>query len=171
MNLSSVYLKLIALGAIIIALGALHYIDKGYALRAQENSFKARLETSVRIAEGKAREIEKQLAQNTIIKEQEKNEKLASINTELSASISRLSKRPSRPTDNSPASPVSQACTGRELYKEDGEFLIREAARAEALIVERDFYYDRYEQARISLAKQGQDGGRHGEVHHPVPVP
>lgn len=53
---------------------------------------------------------------------------------------------------------VKEACTGRELYQEDGEFLIGEAARADKLIGERDYYYERYEAARIKLEElNGKD--------------
>lgn len=156
MNLSfaSLPYKLIALGAVIAALGAFHYLDKYNALEQQENAFKARLELSIAKAKEEARDTEKKLALSVIEGEQKKNEKLQDINNKLVSSINSLSKRPQRPTDNSPASSVVQACTGRELYREDGEFLIREAARADQVVVERNYYYEQYESARALLAKQ-----------------
>lgn len=41
-----------------------------------------------------------------------------------------------------------------EFYREDGEFLAREAARAERVLKERDFYYERYEETRKALGGQ-----------------
>ena len=153
LNFASLPYKLIALGTIIAALGAFHYIDKGNALREQENAFKARLELSVAKAKADTKETEKKLADSALKGEQDKNEKLQDINAKLSATIISLQQRPSRPTSPTTTT-VVQACTGRELFKEDGEFLAREAALADKVVVERDFYYEQYERAREILAKQ-----------------
>lgn len=154
LNFASLPYKLIALGTILAALVGLHYLDKGYALREQEKSFKARLELSIAKAEKETKETEKKLAESVLKGEQEKNEKLQSINDKLSATIISLQQRPSRPTNTAPTTTIIQACTGRELFREDGEFLAREASRADQVVVERDFYYDQYERARAILAKQ-----------------
>ena len=49
-----------------------------------------------------------------------------------------------------PASPGSAAsgCTGAELYRSDGEFLVRESARADAIRIELQACYAAYERAR-----------------------
>lgn len=68
-----------------------------------------------------------------------------------------LLNRPSR--SDPPAPNAGQTCTGRELYREDGEFLIGEASAAERILLERNYYYDRYEEARQQLErlKNGKD--------------
>lgn len=129
----------------------LHRLDKAKALAVQEETFKTRLSEAVRLSEQKARDVERSLADASVKKEQEKNEKLENINAKQLVIINSLSKRPSRPKDSATASTANQACTGRELYKEDGEFLAREAARADKVIIERDFYYENYESARKKL--------------------
>lgn len=66
----------------------------------------------------------------------------------------------SRPSRSDPLPPgAGQTCTGRELYREDGEFLIGEASAAERVRIERDYYYERYEEARQQLErlKNGKD--------------
>lgn len=163
MNLSfaSLPYKLIALGAIIAALGAFHYIDKGYAVRQAEKAVETRLNASYRDALEKARlsalATTEKLQDEAKQREQIKDMRLRAISNSLDDALNKLSKRPIRPPDYSTTTTVVQACSGRELYKEDGEFLTREAARAEALIEERDYYYDQYEHAREVLAKQGKD--------------
>ncbi len=85
-----------------------------------------------------------------------KDAQIKTINSKLVAALSELRNRPIRPDPKSvsdvpkPAS-IVQTCTGRELYREDSEFLTREAARAEALIIERDYYYNAYEEFRNKL--------------------
>jgi hypothetical protein len=69
------------------------------------------------------------------------------------ASLNRqLLDRPSR-EDDSVSPGASQACTGGELYREDGEFLVGEASAAERIRLERDYYYERYEEARQQLER------------------
>lgn len=64
-----------------------------------------------------------------------KNAQIASLNTKLGVAIAGLSNRPSRtdPSSVSTGTGTGTLCTGAGLYREDGEFLTREAARAKAL--------------------------------------
>lgn len=80
-----------------------------------------------------------------------KDEKIRTLSTKLDTALSRLQHRPSRPKDLPNDTPVIQACTARELYREDGEFLAREAARAESILIERDYYYNAYEEVRKKI--------------------
>lgn len=65
---------------------------------------------------------------------------------------SELSKRPKR-TDPPLSPEATSSCTGTQLYREDGEFLAGEASRAERIMQERDFYYERYEEARTQIER------------------
>lgn len=84
-----------------------------------------------------------------------KNAEIETINSKLALLRSELRKRPSR----SAATSSPSSCTGRELLREDAEFLAGEAARAERIMKERNFYYERYEEARQQLEriKNGKD--------------
>lgn len=92
-----------------------------------------------------------------------KDETIASINSKLVAAISELRNRPSRPdsiasgTSQTPNDPVrGTACTARELYYEDAEFLTREAARAESVLIERNYYYSRYQTVKDQLNRASE---------------
>lgn len=85
--------------------------------------------------------------------ERKKNEEIASVNASLDDALRRLQQRPSRPQVITEVREIREACTGRELFKEDGEFLAREAARADKILAERNYYFERYEQARIMLER------------------
>jgi hypothetical protein len=68
------------------------------------------------------------------------NARIHSIDLERSELLQRLRNRPTRTDQSSNSSaPIADAgksapsCTGAELYREDGEFLVREASRAEVL--------------------------------------
>lgn len=80
--------------------------------------------------------------------------KVNSDNTRLQHTIDGLLKRPSRttPVQGVPNTPACEAAgTGAGLYREDAEFLIREAARANSVVAERDYYYSAYTRAEAKL--------------------
>ena len=91
--------------------------------------------------------VERGLIKKSLEDERKKtNEKQAIIDSR-DALIRSLQQRPKRESAKSTStiSPLScPSSTGAELYKEDGEFLAGEAARAEQALVDRDFYYQQY---------------------------
>jgi hypothetical protein len=63
-----------------------------------------------------------------------KNAQINSLNLELDESLKRLRNRTERPASDMPKAPGTGGNgTGAELYREDAEFLAREAARADKL--------------------------------------
>jgi hypothetical protein len=103
---------------------------------------------ALRDEETKALRTSNQLQASADNERQKKDEKIDAITRERDAALVRLRNRPTRPTTATKDTPSVQACTGRELYREDGEFLTREAARAESILAERDYYYQQYEEVR-----------------------
>lgn len=75
--------------------------------------------------------------------EKEKNAQINAINARLADALISLRNRPSRPQTQASS---SAACgTGATLYAEDGEFLIREAARADEIRSALQACYDQYD--------------------------
>jgi hypothetical protein len=124
----------------LLVVGILFYVD--YNARKEERSAYAH-----KIESGK--EVERILKRDSSKQLQIKDEQIKTINARVGVLIRELHTRPSRST----TTPDTPSCTGRELYREDGEFLAREAARAEKIIKERDFYYEQYEEARKALER------------------
>lgn len=79
-----------------------------------------------------------------------KNAEIKAIDTKYKSIIAELRNRPNR---SSTATKDGNICTGAELSKEDAEFLIGEAARADEIVVELNHCYVAYENARKSLGK------------------
>ena len=71
----------------------------------------------------------------------DKDAQIKAINNQLVDAISELRKRPSRASETS----SGQGCNGTRLFAEDSEFLIREAARADEIMVALDACYKQYE--------------------------
>lgn len=157
--------QIVKYALIALLLGSLvywHYQDRNEAVNAvkQELTLKA---------EQEARAKEQLLTYQAYQKQREKDEKISDINGKLATALRMLRERPSRPAD--PTTSSGAACTGTKLYREDAEFLTREAARADQLAAERDYYYERYEDARRTLAGKKQDEGRSGKTADTKPIP
>lgn len=142
------YIKIAVVALIIGILGAYHL----NAIEDAKDEVNKRWENAQLIKDIEQGQKEKTILDKSLELEREKNVEI----TKLTATVERLRyslrNRPSRETivyNNDSSAP--QACTGRELSREDGEFLAGEAARAEKLIKERDFYYQQYEQVRKNL--------------------
>ena len=99
-------------------------------------------------------------ASNALIKDlQAKTKELEDDKTNIKRqrdfALDSLRKRPTRAeatvSASTSAPSAAKTCTGSELPREDAEFLTGEAANAELIAKERDFYYERYEQSRLRL--------------------
>lgn len=88
--------------------------------------------------------------------EKDKNNEIANLKSRVRTLTDSLSSRPNRPepsgvsssTGNQESRPGS---TGAELYREDGEFLAREAARADEIRIELKGCYKSYDEMRQRL--------------------
>jgi hypothetical protein len=117
---------------------------------------KAKAEVELTYQKSVTAAVEKAVSTERILKEQsfktieKKDEQLKTIQSRLSNTLSELQYRKKREssTTNSSTPSNTSTCTGAELYREDAEFLAREAARAEGVLKERDYYYSEYENAR-----------------------
>lgn len=83
-----------------------------------------------------------------------KNAEIDRLNVDLADALDRLRSRPERPSEgsvpsNTPACPAAGA-TGAQLFREDAEFLVREATRADRLrldLIECQAAHDRAREA------------------------
>lgn len=75
-----------------------------------------------------------------------KDEQILNINARLDDALGRLRDRPARPLGDVPASASTcKGATGAGIYAEDGQFLIREAARADKLRAALTACYSQYD--------------------------
>lgn len=155
--------KIVALAALLGALVGLHEWDKRVAVHKAEEVVILRLtnqyDKKLLEAIGEAqltRDVIEAQSQKTI---EEKDDKINSVNSKLAAALNSLHNRPTRSEQHSSNQEAPASCTGRELSREDAEFLTREAARANQVVVERDYFYNEYEIVRKNLdelRKKGQ---------------
>lgn len=144
--LQSIVLKVGAAVLLICAFFAWHSWDKGKAVDAANQVWRDKLEANKKLQ----KQVNAQLQENADRRKEEYEAHSQDLQRKLDAALVSLRNRPSRPK-HLVVTEVRETCTGRELYREDAEFLTREAARAEQLIGERDYYYNAYEDARLKL--------------------
>jgi hypothetical protein len=91
-------------------------------------------------AQAEARVKEQELQSNADAIRQEKDREIRNLNARTVALTNSLRDRSERPTTEASPLPSTTTngstptgCTGKELYRPDGEFLAREAARADEL--------------------------------------
>lgn len=123
-----------------------------YAKDRAVEQYKQERDTQDQIAITRTERATEALEASTRQSLKEKDEKINRISAERDAALERLRNRPSRPSNDSPTED-RPSCRGTELYREDAEFLTREAARAEMILTERNFYWERYEDARLKLGE------------------
>jgi hypothetical protein len=162
------YIYLAIFVALTGGLGAVHVLLEKKAVSAATNAIELKYKDQLVQALNAKAKSESDLNAYKAQADKDKQDALTKVSASLTATISSLQQRPTRSDLNSAvASAVAsakQACTGAELFREDAEFLAREAARADAVIVERDYYYGQYEHAREVLSGQESDAGLNGPV-------
>lgn len=156
----SIWVKLGLIGGLIAFLIGWHVLDKKMAVKAAiqatEVSMNIEYQKKLDDAKMKAKKTEDALKQENENAIKDKDRKIKDINTKLSSVLGKLQfyKACSTASRNTTTSGDYKACPGTKLSREDAEFLAREAARADEVVTERNFYYDRYENARQRLGSR-----------------
>jgi hypothetical protein len=129
---------------------------QGWRLQSKIANLEKEYAQNVANAYAQTRKIESELSQKIEKIERKKNGEIANVNARLRVALSELSERTSRnTTDNNPTD--CKGTTGRELSREDAEFLTREAARAERLRQALGSCYVQYDAARLLPHKADPD--------------
>lgn len=126
---------LIAILAAALISGLSGWTVRGWRAAAEINALRATIATGVASAATEARAIERKQQEIVNGALAQQNADLGSIADRLRIDLDRLRKRPARPADDLPGAPAiaCQGCTGAELFRDDAEFLRREAARADEI--------------------------------------
>ena len=99
-----------------------------------------------------ARQREQALQANADKLRKEKDAEIRNINARATALANSLQQRQTRPTETSTVPSAAgtrpTACTGKELYREDGEFLVRLSREADELATALKQCYAQYDAAR-----------------------
>lgn len=125
----SIYARLIVVAILALGLSMTHwkaYTNGKAAIQAAWDADKAQ-------AVIKAREKEQVLQSNADKIREEKNREIRQLNDRVAVLTDSLRKRPERPKVSETSGAGPRACTGAELYREDGEFLIRLAREADEI--------------------------------------
>lgn len=128
-----------------------HQMKEGFAIELQVKLEKQKQELTL-----KAKETSKEISNEAISIDSTKQNKIKDINRSSAGILNGLQQRPSRANQSdysrdSCNAESPKASTGRELSREDAEFLTREATRADQLRLELDSCYKQYDLIKESI--------------------
>ena len=117
---------------------ALGWQVNGWRLNTKIEALEASYARQYAAAQQKARQTEQSMQAAADKLRRDKDAQINSLNTRVRTLTAQLQSRPQRPSTSSITPDArlgltASGCSGAELYREDGEFLIREAARADTL--------------------------------------
>ena len=149
------YFLLGSLVAVIVAAGAGYFQGSEHGKeKVQALWDKEKAEQYAEYAKGQeaARQKEQELQANADRLRQEKDREIKNLNARATALTNSLQHRQARTTETNPMPNASSAgsshCTGKKLFREDGEFLIRVAREADELRIALKQCYTQYETLR-----------------------
>ena len=153
-----------ALAVAALSVATLHQWSAAVSARAEVDRMiaKAAVEREASIEEARLRERAAQAEADRY--RSQKNAELENIDRRLGAALRELRARPARPEAGASVPEVaipgqgSRSCSGSGLFREDAEFLAREAARADRLRAALRECYGTYDAA--SVQAEQPEGGR-----------
>ena len=148
-------------GMIMLILGILYgthkvivYKEVRKAVAHTEQAMSAAYNEKLLAASELARQREQVMVSSADKIRKEKDAQIASLNSRLGTALDGLRQRPPRTPSTPKDSPASCNCsgaTGTSLSREDSEFLVREAARADRLRTALDQCYRQYDSIRSTI--------------------
>lgn len=110
-------------------------------------------EREIYVAQREARQTERQMQEEADTLRKEKQDAIQNLNRRHAAIVDSLRNRTNRPQTNgvpgdSRPAEGERGCTGAELHRQDAEFLIGEAARADEIRIELEACYVQYDKIR-----------------------
>lgn len=140
-------------GAVVIKNAKIDRIEKAHGKEiAGWKEVQALATAKTHAAEVNYRQREQEIRENADRSVQEKQNEIVKIAAARDAAIVSLQSRPARPATRPGAVPAvaatCQGATGAQLFRDDGEFLIREAERADRQRADLAQCYAQYDAAR-----------------------
>lgn len=165
--LPAIYLKLIVLLVIVLACVGIYVAGDVHGDRAGSNRVQVAWDKADKVAQdvratriAAANAVTKGLQAQVDEDRRKHAQEDQARDLRLTVALGELRKRPERPSGPgrpsdppAPGSGPAPVCTGAGLYRDDAEFLVRFADRAQQIRDQRDEYGRQYERARQALEK------------------
>lgn len=148
--------KLVMLTLVLVSLFAWHKVQVHKAVSAAVTEIELNLAKENFKLKERSLNAQIELQQSFDNIQKEKDAKIKNLNARVASLTRSLQERTSRPEssgvpDNSRIEKTSKGATGAQLYRQDGEFLAGEAARAELIREELLTCYKSYDTAKKAL--------------------
>lgn len=146
-------LKLIGIAASVVVVFLAGWFTNGWRWDTKYTALINQYQKAQLEAEQQARKKEQDLQEAFAQERNKKDAQIRNIRRDLDAALIELRNRPERSTVSNPTCNGAGA-TGAQLFREDAEFLTREAARADEIMAHLKACYQSYEQAREQINKR-----------------
>lgn len=144
--------KIAAVAAVVLVAFTTGWVVNGWRYKAEAAKVQAAYAKALSDAELASRAKEQSLQAAANAERSKKDAEINVVRSQLDAALVQLRNRPLRRADGVPGpAGVASPATGRELSREDAEFLTREAARAAEIDVELRNCYATYNAVRDRL--------------------
>lgn len=145
------------------------------AITTTTTTITSQYQSQVLAANKKAADAEASLATFKSKADDDKQTAVKAVDTKYADLVSSLQQRPTRADLSSSVSAAvaraRTACNGSGLYRDDAEFLAGYASLAAKAVIDRDYYYGQYENARRTLAGTQSTTGPSGKTTNTKLVP
>lgn len=133
-----IVLRVLPYVGVFFAALALGWQVNGWRLNSKLEELQSKYSLAYAAAQQAAREKEQSMQATADKLRRDKDAQINSLNARVRTLTAELQNRPERPTTSSITPDarlglVAKGCSGAELYREDAEFLVREAARADTI--------------------------------------
>lgn len=145
--------KLAAIVAGVVVVFAAGWMVNGWRWNTKMQAYVNAQEKAVAEAKDRARAMEQSLQAAADTIRNSKDAEIKVVRAQLDTALSELRNRPVRGANVSPTAGAKSYGTGAQLYREDAEFLTREAARAQLVLADYIACYDTYNKVRSGTAK------------------
>jgi flagellar motor protein MotB len=143
--------RVVGIGVLAAVLFLVGWTANGWRLNQRIAEIRTHYAQAEAKAQAEARKKEQALVEKAEQVRKRKDEQIKAINNRLAAVTRELRERPSRSDSNTSSTATCSGGTGSTLFREDGEFLIGEAARADRLRQALKECYARYEEVRKEI--------------------
>ena len=139
---------LIAAGLTVATIYGLGYKSGKHSVQVEFDAYKAQAQIELAKLAAQTRDTERTMQSQSNQIQKDKQHEINAINRAAAALVSELRNRPARGENLSTDSRATENCDGSQLYRDDAEFLAREAERADEVMAELKACYKAYDSVK-----------------------
>jgi acyl CoA:acetate/3-ketoacid CoA transferase alpha subunit len=139
---------LIAAGLTVATIYGIGYNKGQHSVQVEFDAYKAQAQIEMAKLAAQTRDTERTMQSQSNQIQKDKQHEINAINRAAAAVFGGLRLRPTRDENLPSDSRTTESCDGSQLYRNDAEFLVREAERADEVMAELKACYQAYDSVK-----------------------